>query len=90
MYPLTFVLALLCATAVTGPALVAAFSLGLYNWPAVVLALALGFFAAGALARPIEEAIKGQDPAWDEIRDRPRHPPRPCCRVSGSRRDGRR
>lgn len=75
MNPLTCVLALLAATTVTGPVLVAAFSLGLYGWPAVLLAIALGLFAAAALARPIEAEIKRQDPAWDEVRDRPRPVP---------------
>lgn len=75
MNPLTCVLALLAATTVTGPVLVAAFSLGLYGWPAVLLAIALGVFAAAALARPIEAAIKREDPAWDEVRDRPRPVP---------------
>ena len=72
MNPLTCVLALLAATTVTGPVLVAAFSLGLYGWPAVLLAIALGLFAAAALARPIEAEIKRQDPAWDEVHDRAR------------------
>ena len=82
MNPFTFIVALLSATAVTGPILVAAFSLGLYGWPAVALALVLGLFGAGALARPIEQEIKRQDPDWDERRDRARSVP--------LRRDGRR
>lgn len=72
MNPLTIVLAMLAATVATGPFLVAAFTLGHYGWPAVLLALGLGAFAALALAVRIEDAIKRQDPAWDERRDRPR------------------
>jgi hypothetical protein len=90
MNPLTFVLALLSATTVTGPALVAAFSLGLYHWLAVSLALALGLFAAAALARPIEDAIKRQDPVWDEVRDRPRSLPRRNGRAFDPCRDWQR
>jgi hypothetical protein len=70
--PLTLVLAMLVATAVTGPVLVAAFSLGLYGWPSVLMALALGLFGACVLAARIEAEIKRQDPNWDERRDRPR------------------
>jgi hypothetical protein len=72
MNPLTLVLAMLTATAVTGPLLVPAFALGLYGWSSVVLALSLGAFGAGALARRIEDTIKREDPAWDELRDCPR------------------
>lgn len=72
MNPLTLVLAMLVGTAVTGPFVMAAFSLGLYGWPSVLLALALGFFGAAVLAARIEAAIKRQDPAWDERRDQPR------------------
>ena len=72
MNPLTLVLAMLTATAVTGPLLVAAFALGLYGWPPIILALAVGAFGAVALARRIEDEIKRQDPAWDELRDCPR------------------
>ncbi|MBP1806418.1 hypothetical protein [Rubellimicrobium aerolatum] len=72
MNPLTLVLAMLTATVVTGPMLVAAFLLGLYGWPPILLAFGLGGFGAWALARRIEEEIKRQDPAWDERRDRPR------------------
>lgn len=75
MNPLTLVLAMLVGTVVTGPFLVAAFSLGLYSWPAVLLALALGLFGALVLAVRIEAEIKRQDPAWDERRDRPRPVP---------------
>lgn len=71
MSPLTLVLAMLPATAATGSFLVAAFSLGLYGWPAVLLALLLGAFGAGTLAHRIEAEIKRRDPAWDEGRDRP-------------------
>ena len=70
MNPLTVVLAMLAATVASGPFLVAAFTLGLYGWTPVVLALALGAFAALALATRIEAEIKRQDPDWDERRDR--------------------
>jgi hypothetical protein len=69
MNPLTIVLAMLAATVATGPFLVAAFTLGHYGWPTVLLALGLGAFAALALAARIEAEIKRQDPAWDERRD---------------------
>ncbi|TNC72447.1 hypothetical protein [Rubellimicrobium roseum] len=69
MNPLTTVLAMLAATVATGPFLVAAFALGLYGWPSVLIALGLGGFAALALAWRIEAEIKRQDPAWDERRD---------------------
>lgn len=72
MNPLTLVLAMLTATAVTGPVLVAAFVLDIYGWAPILLALGLGTFGALALARPIEHAIKRHDPAWDERRDCPR------------------
>ncbi len=71
MNPLTLVLAMLVATVVTGPFLVAAFTLGLYGWPTFALALALGLFGAGVLAARVEAEIKRQDPDWDERRDRP-------------------
>ncbi|WP_210528388.1 hypothetical protein [Rubellimicrobium arenae] len=69
MNPLTLVLAMLTATVVTGPFIVAAFALGLYGWPTILLALALGSFGAAILARRLEHEIKRQDPAWDELRD---------------------
>jgi hypothetical protein len=72
MNPLTLVLAMLVATTVTGPFLIAAFTLGLYGWPSVLMALALGLLGAGVLAARIEAETKRQDPDWDEHRDRPR------------------
>ncbi|TNC48736.1 hypothetical protein FHG66_13035 [Rubellimicrobium rubrum] len=72
MNPLTVVLSMLTATAVTGPFLVAAFVLGHYNWPAILLGVLLGAFGAAALARRIEHEMKRQDPAWDEHQDRPK------------------
>lgn len=72
MSPLVLVLSMLVVTVVTGPFIVAAFTLGLYGWPAVLLGLALGLFGAAALARRVEREIKRQDPAWDEEADRPR------------------
>ena len=70
MNPLTLVLAMLVGTAVGGPFLTAAFTLGLYGWPALLLALALARFGAAVLAHRVEREIKRQDPAWDEVRDR--------------------
>lgn len=72
MNPLTCVLAMLAGTVAAGPFLVAAFALGLYGWPPVLMALGLAAFGAAALAHRIESEIKRQDPAWDELRDRPR------------------
>jgi hypothetical protein len=72
MNPLTLVLAMLTGTAVGGPFLTAAFTLGLYGWPAVLLALAIACFGAAVLARRIEHEMTRQDPAWDEVRDRAR------------------
>lgn len=77
---LTLVLAMLAATTVTGPVLVAAFALGHVGWTPVLMALLLGAFGAAALARRLEAEIKRQDPHWDERRDRPMAPavlPRP-------------
>ena len=72
MNPLTVVLSMLTATAVTGPFTVAAFVLGHYGWPAILLGVLLGVFGAAALARRIEYEMKRQDPAWDEDQDRPK------------------
>ncbi|EYD74852.1 hypothetical protein Rumeso_03582 [Rubellimicrobium mesophilum DSM 19309] len=92
MNPLTWVLAMLAGTAIGGPFLTAAFTLGLYGWTAVLVALALAGFGAAALAQRIEHEIKRQDPDWDEVHDRARpfatmdpRPPEP-----GSRFDPRR
>ncbi len=63
---------MLTAAVVTGPFIVAAFALGHYGWPAILVGLALGAFGATALARRIEHEIKRQDPAWNELRDRTR------------------
>jgi len=63
---------MLSATVATGPFLIAAFSLGYYGWPSILLGLSVGVFAALALARRIEAEIKRCDPAWDERRDRAR------------------
>ena len=72
MNPLTAVLAMLTTTVVTGPFLVAAFVLGHYDWPTILICLVLGLFGATALSSRIEHEIKRQDPAWDEHHDRPR------------------
>ena len=72
MNPLTCVLAMLTGTVIAGPFLVAAFALGLYGWPTVMIALGLAAFGAAVLAQRIEHEIKRQDPAWDEVRDRAR------------------
>jgi hypothetical protein len=56
---LTFVLALLPATTAAGGFLVAAFSLGFYAWPAVLISLLVAVSAALALARPLEVAVTG-------------------------------
>ena len=72
MNPLTCVLAMLTGTVIAGPFVVAAFALGLYGWPTVLIALGLAAFGATLLAQRIEHEIKRQDPAWDEVRDRPR------------------
>ena len=72
MNPLTCVLAMLTGTVIAGPFLVAAFALGLYGCPSVLIALALAGFGAALLAQRIEHEIKRQDPAWDEVRDRAR------------------
>ena len=92
MNPLTCVLAMLTGTAVGGPFLTAAFTLGLYGWPAVLLALGLAGFGAVALAQRIEHEIKRQDPAWDEVRDRarPLAVARPRADEAGDRFDSRR
>ena len=92
MNPLTCVLAMLTGTAVGGPFLVAAFTLGLYGWPAFVVALGLAGFAAAVLAQRIEFEIKRQDPAWDEVRDRarPLATVRPRIDEPGNRFDPRR
>jgi len=72
MNPLTCVLAMLTGTVIAGPFLVAAFALGLYAWPTVMIALGLAVLGAVLLAQRIEHEIKRQDPAWDEVRDRAR------------------
>ena len=72
MNPLTWVLAMLTGTVIAGPFLVAAFVMGLYGWPTVLIALGVAAFGAAVLAQRIEHAIKRQDPAWDEVRDRAR------------------
>ena len=66
------ILAMLTGTVIAGPFLVAAFALGLYGWPAVVIALGVAAFGAAVLAQRIEHEIKRQDPAWDELHDRAR------------------
>jgi hypothetical protein len=63
---------MLTGTVIAGPFLVAAFALGLYGWPTVLIALGLAAFGAALLAQRIEHEIKRQDPAWDEVRDRAR------------------
>ena len=72
MNPLTWVLAVLAGTATGGPFLVAAFTLGHYGWPSILISIGLAAFGAAALAQRIEQEIKRQDPAWDEVHDRAR------------------
>ena len=92
MNPLTWVLAMLAGTAVGGPFLVAAFTLGLYGWSSILFALGLAGLAAALLAQRIEHEIKRQDPAWDEVRDRARPfaVVRPRIDEPGTRFDARR
>ncbi len=92
MNPLTWVLAMLAGTATGGPFLVAAFTLGLYGWLSIVLAVGLAVFGAALLAQRIEHEIKRQDPAWDEVRERARPVAvaRPRADEPGDRFDPRR
>jgi hypothetical protein len=63
---LSIVLTLMTGAVLTGSLAIAAFALGFYGWPAVILAAAAGFLAAWPVAYLISRRIKRSDPGWDE------------------------
>ena len=77
MKRLSFYLALLSWTLVSGALIIAAFSLGYYNWWAIALAVVAGLLIAWPSARLVSRRIKNSDPEWSPHRDPFEHGPIP-------------
>lgn len=61
-------LTLMTGAVLTGGLVIVAFSLGYYNWGAILGAAALGFALSWPVAYVISRMIKRDDPRWDETR----------------------
>jgi hypothetical protein len=57
---LTLILGMLAATTAGGTCLIAAFTLGLYGWPAVLTAFLVGSFGAATLALPLAAVVRSR------------------------------
>lgn len=75
MKRLSFYLALLSWTLVSGALIIAAFSMGYYNWWVIAIAVVAGFLIAWPSARLVARRIKENDPEWSVHRDAPRTGP---------------
>ncbi len=65
---LSIVLTLMTGSVLTGGLIIAAFSLGWYNWPAILACAAAGFALSWPTAFLVSRRIKRRDPAFDETR----------------------
>lgn len=75
MKRLSFYLALLSWTLVSGALIIAAFSMGYYTWWVIAIAVVAGFLIAWPSARLVARRIKENDPEWSVHRDAPRTDP---------------
>lgn len=63
---LSIILTLMTGAVLTGGLAIAAFSVGYYGWPAVLIAACVGFAASWPVAYFLSRRIKRNDPTWDE------------------------
>jgi hypothetical protein len=65
---LSNLLTLMTGAVITGTLVVAAFTLGYYGWPTILIAAALGFAASWPAAYAISRMTKRRDANWDHTR----------------------
>ena len=68
---LSIFLTLATGAVTTGVLVIAVLSLGLYSWPPILAAVALGWIAAWPAAYLVSRRIKRRDPGFDHTRKKP-------------------